>query len=181
MNKQNLTAAGVVVAIILSLISIGRPGVPGQNGRNGTDGRDGQSLGAVSGPDRYFPRESSNGVPSQYWSSPLKASTSTDITNITLASYRVVASTTLETFTCSGTNVGYANVFEIGIGATPFATTTRLANKTVAASSSFEVVASTTSNSVLTPGTYINFNVASGTPSSVFNASGKCYFVGREV
>lgn len=147
-----------------------------------------QGLAGVSGPDRYFPRECMDGACMWFWSSGLRAATSSSLTNKAVCSYQVQATSTLVAATMKiNANEAYANTFEIGIGTNGLATTTRLGIKTIAASVPGEIVASTTdavtglSGNVLIPGTYINFLVATGTPVATFDPTGKCVVVTREL
>jgi hypothetical protein len=184
-NKNIVVGVVVVLAVVFGVAFLKQTSV---TVINQAPEQQTQSYGASPGPDRFNDRECINNVCMWNWSSGIRPATSTSITGATFCSYKIQATSTLVAATLSGVaNEAYENTFEIGIGTTRIATTTRLGIKTIAASAPFEVIASTTeavtgfSGNVLIPGTFINFNVATGTPNSTFNPSGKCVVQTREV
>lgn len=181
--KNKFVIGAVVVALVLSVLA-----VTNQPTQTVVEKVVERVIGAIPGDSLDGNQFSVGGVKTFYFSSGLRPASSTSLTANTMCSFKVLATSTLVAATLKvDANEAYANTFEIGIGTTPYATTTRLGIKTIAASVPGEVIASTTdsvtglSGNVLIPNRYINFNVATGTPSDSFNPTGKCVVQYREI
>lgn len=182
MNNK-LVIGGVITALVLSVLAITNKPTETVVERVVE-----KQLGAMPGDTLDSKSFTVNGVKTHYYSSGLSNSSSTSLTANSVCSFKVVATSTLVAANMKiNTNEAWEQVYEIGIGANAYATTTRLGIKSIAASVPGEIVASTTdsvtgfSGNVLIPGRYINFKYASGSPSTAFNPTGRCEVVYREL
>lgn len=161
----------------------GPGGTSGADGKNGTDGSNGVTVGAVSGPDSYFPCETHNGVTSCFSRVALRQASTT------LAIIKSPgASTTVSSAACNiaSGNV-YANDYQLGWSTIPGATTTHMARLTMAAGGSNTVIATTTltgsfgggNDGVIPPNTYISFRVSTSTASATYAPVGSCAVIFR--
>lgn len=151
--KNTLIAAGVALVVALAIVSTVKPIQKVAN----------QSLGAVTGPDSYFPCESHNGLTT---CSDRKVF---NTGSTTLASFLSPSATSTLRFAAGSitTATSTATAFEWGRSTFPDATTTSLGYYTLGASVKAMVLASTSPNVngfaqtadyayVIPPNTYVN-------------------------
>lgn len=165
--KNNIIVGAVAgIALVLAVIALYR-----------TPTNVFQSLGVNPGNDINSPYQCINGVCSWYYSSALRPNV------VNLCSFKTPnATTTVKVLGFRVLNTTGANVFEIGQSSDSTATTTRLAYLAVG-TGLFGDVASTTvemAGQPISPNTYVNFNLATGTPGTV-SLKGKCNLVLTEL
>lgn len=133
----------------------------------------GVKLGAVAGPDLYFPYFGVNDVREYSFSSNLKLATST------VCSFRTPGATTTLThaairFVIASTS---ATVLDIAKDTSPSASTTKIGSTyVIAASAAATVVASTTGSvggdaTIFAPNTFLNFKIGPSSGDGIGNAA----------
>mgnify|MGYP001591226636 CR=1 FL=1 len=163
-----------VIAIVLSLIAIGRPTPEKVIERMTTVEK--QQLGALAGPDIPYPYLSFGGV--RQWAGMSESFYSASSTLCVIQAPS--ATTTLVAATLGVQNIAGTNEFEISHGKVREASTTRIALGTVTSDLFLALVGSTTPFGIVEKNTFINFKVAT---SSIGNSAftGRCSAVFREI
>ena len=177
MNKLTiLGGAGIVVALVLSVLAI-----TNQPTQTVVERVVERQLAGMPGDTLPGPGFEVAGLKHTYFSSGIQPASSTDPTANEMCSFRITATSTLVSAKLRiDANEAYINYFEIGVGTDRHSTTTSLVKWTVAASVPAEIMATTSGAKtiangwILIPGRYINFKVATATPSTTFNPKGKC-------
>ena len=134
------------------------------------------TLGAATGPELSSPYFTFGGV--RQWAR--KTSMTTGSTTCSIQG--PVATSSLVAASASFTNVASTTVMEIGLSSTAFATTTQIAVTTVTGGLQSQLVASSTSNTLIVPPNfYVNTKVGSGAIAGTTNTAGTCIAVFREL
>ena len=133
-----------------------------------------KTLGSVTGPDVTSPYFSVDGVKNQYASRPAAPYASTT------CSYRVLATSTIAHASFSANQMASSTLVEIGVGASAFATTTRLALLTTPTGGG--AVVSSTTGQVVVPGQFVNVKVGqNGSGDALPKINGVCKVVLTEI
>lgn len=176
MNKSLLTVGGVILAIVLSVVSISKPAQ--QVVREIT-------AGAVSSPDILSPYFSFGGI--RHWGGKM---TMAQATSTFCAIQAPAATSTLVSATANfTTSSSSAQTVVIAKASTPYATTTKLGELAIAANAQGLVRATTTpttatdwENNIIAPNAYITVGWNGALGGGVNSAPvGTCMAVFREV
>ena len=138
----------------------------------------GVKLGAVAGPDLYFPYFGVNGFNVWYYSSDMKPAASTT------CSFKLPgATTTLEFAGATMTQIASTSVFEIGYSVNPFSTTTLIASKAITTATKDSIVATSSTGYALNtltppytfaPNAYVSYKIGGGSVAGTLPPKGVC-------
>lgn len=176
--KSYLITAGIALGVV---VVWGTLFAPVQKVINQTT-----QLGAVSSPDMASPYFSFGGVRRWATSAGFTPASQTLCAMHAPAATSTIISASVRFDTTIATG---ASSYELGWGATSGATTTVLARTLMASGRQTKELVATTSisgtpvltDNVVAPSTWINFNIASGTPSASFAPTGRCEAVFQEI